>query len=194
MKKIAIILVPILLVACASAPKTDSSQAPQVREVANEPPAITNSGASRTDQTEIEARKLEAARKLEEARLLEEARKKLENESLELQKQSVYFDFDKYVVKPEYQSIVQRQAEFVKTHRNVIVTLEGNADERGSNEYNLSLGDRRANAVQKNMELLGVPTTQIRAVSMGEEKPRLSCHEEKCWKENRRNDFFYKLN
>lgn len=194
MKKIAIILVPILLVACASAPKTDSSQAPQAREVANEPPAITNSEANRTDQTEIEARKLEAARKLEEARLLEEARKKLENESLELQKRSVYFDFDKYVVKPEYQSIVQRQAEFVKMHRNVIVTLEGNADERGSNEYNLSLGDKRANAVQKNMELLGVPTTQIRAVSMGEEKPRLSCHEEKCWKENRRSDFFYKLN
>lgn len=188
MKKIAIILVPILLVACASAPKTDSSQAPQAREVANEPSAIANSGTSRANQAGIEARKLE------EARLLEEARKKLENESRELQKQSVYFDFDRYVVKPEYKSIVQRQAEFVKMHRNVIVTLEGNADEQGSNEYNLALGDKRANAVQKNLELLGVPTTQIRAVSMGEEKPRLSCHEEKCWKENRRNDFFYKIN
>ena len=112
----------------------------------------------------------------------------------ELEKQSIYFDFDRYAVKPEYRNIVQIQAEFIKAHKNAMVTVEGNADERGSNEYNLALGDKRANAVRKNLELLGVPATQIRAVSMGEEKPRLSCHEEKCWKENRRADFAHKLN
>ena len=176
MRKIAIVLTPLLLMACASAPKTDSSQASQTREVANKPPAIANTGASGINQAEIEARK------------------KLEYEARELQKLSVYFDFDRYVVKPEYQSVVQRQAEFVKMHKNIIVTLEGNADERGSNEYNLALGDRRANAVRKNLELLGVPATQINVVSLGEEKPRLSCHEEKCWQENRRNDFVPKPN
>ncbi|MFZ2302646.1 MAG: peptidoglycan-associated lipoprotein Pal [Gallionella sp.] len=189
MKKIAIILIPVLLVACASSPKTESKT-----------PVTANTGASKINQAETDARKLEDARLLEAARKLEEARleaaRKLEearNEARELQKQSVYFDFDKYVVKPEYRAVVRRQAEFVKKHKNVTVTLEGNADERGSNEYNLALGDKRANAVRKNMELLGVSSNQIRAVSMGEEKSRLSCHEEKCWKENRRNDFIHKF-
>ncbi len=176
MKKVAVILFPILLAACASEPKT-GSQPSQSGGAANKPPAAAQSGASGINQAEIEARKLEEAR----------------NEARELQKQSVYFDFNKYVVKPEHQNIVQRQAEFVKTHKNVTVTLEGNADERGSNEYNLALGDKRANAVRKDLELLGVPATQIRVVSMGEENPRLSCHEEKCWKENRRNDFIHKF-
>ncbi len=72
--------------------------------------------------------------------------------------------------------------------------MEGNADERGSAEYNLALGDRRANAVRKNLELLGIPTAQIKTLSFGEEKPRLLCHEEKCWQENRRDDFVHKLN
>ncbi|MDD5301209.1 MAG: OmpA family protein [Gallionella sp.] len=188
MKKIALILVPILLAACASTPMTDTPPTPQAREAVTKPPVVDNSEA-----IEANRRMLEANRKLEEARLLEESRK-LQYEAQDLQKQSVFFDFDRYVVKPEYQGVVQRQAEFIKMHRNDIVTLEGNADERGSNEYNLALGDKRANAVQKDLELLGVPATQIRAVSMGEEKARLSCHEEKCWKENRRDDFFHKLN
>jgi len=182
MKKIAVVLFPILLAACASEPKTDS-QSSQSGSATNKSSVAAQSGAKGINQAEIEARKLEEARKQERAR----------NEARELQKQSVYFDFDKYVVKPEHQNIVQRQAEFVKTHKNVTVTLEGNADERGSNEYNLALGDKRANAVRKDLELLGVPATQIRVVSMGEENPRLSCHEEKCWKENRRNDFIHKF-
>lgn len=182
MKKLTVILVPIFLAACASAPKTDS-QASQPAGAASKSSTAANSGTSGINQAEIEARKLEEARRLEKAR----------NEARELQKQSVYFGFNKYVVEPEHQNVVQRQAEFVKTQKNVTVTLEGNADERGSNEYNLALGDKRANAVRKSMELLGVPATQIRVVSMGEENPRLSCHQEKCWKENRRNDFIHKF-
>lgn len=107
----------------------------------------------------------------------------------EMQKQSVYFDFGEFVVKPEYRELIRKQAELMKANPNVIVTLQGNADERGSSEYNLALGDRRANAVRKALQVLGVSDSQIRTVSLGEEHPKLTCHEEQCWKENRRTDF-----
>jgi peptidoglycan-associated lipoprotein len=107
----------------------------------------------------------------------------------EMQKQSVFFDFGEFVVKPEYQGLIQQQADILKANANIVVTLQGNTDERGSSEYNLALGDRRANAVRKALEVLGVSDSQIRIVSLGEEHPRLSCHEERCWKENRRTDF-----
>lgn len=174
MKTIAVILASLLLAACASAPKSDSSQAPQT---SNLPVTVKHA--------ESEKNALASSADIESSRLAAEAQA--------LQKQSVYFDFDRYVVKPEYRDVIQQQAAFIKAHKNDIVTLEGNADERGSNEYNLALGDKRANAVRKTLELLGTPAAQIRAVSMGEEKPRLSCHEERCWKENRRNDFIHKL-
>lgn len=113
---------------------------------------------------------------------------------LEMQKSSVYFDFDEFAIKPEYREVVHQHAQFIKKQKALTIKLEGHADERGSSEYNLSLGDRRANAVRKSLEVLGVPGGQIHTVSMGEESPRLACHEEKCWKENRRVDFIGKQN
>lgn len=179
MKKIAIALIPVFLVACASTPEPITPvEVKQGIPAAIKPAPVISAAPERTileSAAEIEARRLAAQKQA-------------------LEKQSVYFDYDDYVVKPVYQDIIQQQAAFIKAHRNDIVTLEGNADERGSNEYNLALGDKRANAVRKSLELLGVPAMQIMTVSMGEEKPRLTCHEENCWKENRRNDFFHKLN
>lgn len=106
----------------------------------------------------------------------------------EMQKKSVYFDRDEFTVKAEFNNIIQQQAESAKANR-LSITLEGNADERGSSEYNLALGSKRANAVKKSLEIMGVPSKQIRTVSFGEEKPRATCHEEKCWQDNRRVDF-----
>ena len=182
MKRIAVVLVPLLLIACSSTPKTDSSQLSQPGN-ANSSSAKSNSVAAdiaAAKNAEIESKRLAA--------------EKLAADILALQKQSVYFDFDKFSVKPEYLKVVQQQAAFIKAHKNGIVTVDGNTDERGSDEYNLALGGKRAHAVLKNLELIGVPSAQINAVSLGEEKPRLSCHEEKCWKENRRADFAYKIN
>lgn len=104
------------------------------------------------------------------------------------QKDSVYFDFDSFNIKPEYMKVIQQQAGLLNANHGS-VTLEGNSDERGSAEYNLALGDKRAYTVRKSLELLGVKGTRIDVVSFGEEKPRSSCHEEKCWSENRRVDF-----
>lgn len=179
MKKIAIVLVSFLFAACASTPKPIPP-----KEATNSPPARTKS------ETAISR----APEKTVSVSSAETEANKLAAELQVLQKKSVYFDFDKYVIKAEYLEVIRQQAEFIKAHKNDIVTLEGNADERGSGEYNLALGDRRANTARKSLELLGVPATQIKAVSLGEEKPRLSCHEEKCWKENRRDDFIHKLN
>jgi len=109
-----------------------------------------------------------------------------------IQQNSVYFDFDEFTIKPEYHGIIEQLAAFMKAHENTAVTLEGNADERGSGEYNLSLGSKRAFAVRKSLEVMGIPGRRIETVSLGEEKPRLACHEEICWKENRRTDLIIK--
>jgi peptidoglycan-associated lipoprotein len=119
---------------------------------------------------------------------------RLTAEIQKLEQQSDYFDYNKYSVKSEYQTVIQKEAEFIKGHKQDSVTLQGNADERGSDQYNLDLGNKRAFAVAQRLEKLGVPATQIKVVSLGEAKPRLTCHREQCWKENRRVDFVHQLN
>ena len=108
-----------------------------------------------------------------------------------LSKRSVYFDFDKDTVKDEYKPLVEAHSGYLKAHGDAKVTLQGNTDERGSREYNIALGQRRADAVKKAMNVLGVGDKQIETVSFGEEKPRKDCHEESCWQENRRADVVY---
>ena len=105
---------------------------------------------------------------------------------------SVYFNYDDYAVKPEFQELIKQHVELLRSSKGYAVSLEGNADERGSVEYNLALGQKRAEAVKRNLNLLGLPEAQVEAVSYGKEKPRATCHEEKCWSENRRVDFSYK--
>ncbi len=109
-----------------------------------------------------------------------------------LAKRSTYYPFDVYVVQDADKPIVQAHAQYMSEHANRKVRLEGNCDERGSTEYNLGLGQRRADGVKKMLQVGGVKDGQIETVSYGEEKPRLTCHEEKCWKENRRTDLNYR--
>ena len=108
-----------------------------------------------------------------------------------LSKRSVYFDFDSYAVKDEYRSLVQAHAQYLRDNGNARVLLQGNADERGSREYNLALGQRRADAVRNAMTLSGAKESQIESVSLGEEKPRATGHDESSWAENRRTDIRY---
>ena len=108
-----------------------------------------------------------------------------------LSKRSVYFDFDSYVVKDEYRSLVQAHAQYLRDNGNARVLLQGNADERGSREYNLALGQRRADSVKNAMTLSGAKESQIESVSLGEEKPRGLGHDEASWAENSRTDIRY---
>ena len=108
-----------------------------------------------------------------------------------LSKRSIYFDYDKDEVKPEYRPLVEAHAKYLKEHADAKVVLQGNADERGSREYNLALGQRRSVAVKKVMNVLGVNDKQIETVSFGEEKPMATGHDEASWSQNRRVDIVY---
>jgi peptidoglycan-associated lipoprotein len=109
-----------------------------------------------------------------------------------LSKRSIFFDFDSFVVKPEFQGVVETHGKFLVANPSRRVTIEGHADERGSREYNLALGQKRAEAVKARLRLIGVAETQIETVSFGEEKPRASGHDEAAWAENRRADLNYR--
>ncbi len=103
--------------------------------------------------------------------------------------ESIYFDTDRSDVTSQFKDAVKRQADWMMAHKGDIVTVQGNTDERGSNEYNLGLGHRRATAAHRMLAAMGIPAKRIKDVSFGKEKPKASCHEEKCWEQNRRVDF-----
>lgn len=108
-----------------------------------------------------------------------------------LSKRTVYFDFDKSDIKSEARQIIEAHAEYLSSRPGVRIVLEGHADERGTREYNLGLGERRAKAVQQVMSLLGVGRDQIELVSYGEERPAVMGHNEDAWALNRRVEFIY---
>ena len=108
-----------------------------------------------------------------------------------LAKRSVYYPFDVSTVQEADKPAVQAHAQYLSEHPNRTVRLEGNCDERGSNEYNLGLGNRRANGVKQMLLLGGAKANQIDTVSYGEEKPRCNDHNEACWQQNRRTDIRY---
>lgn len=104
-------------------------------------------------------------------------------------KRSVYFEFDRFDVRPEYHPLVETHAKWLRANPRARLTIEGNADERGSREYNLALGQRRAESVTRMLRLLGVQPERIEAISFGKERPRAVGHDEAAWAENRRSDF-----
>ena len=108
-----------------------------------------------------------------------------------LAKRSVYFDYDSYAVRDEYRSTIDAHARFLTSERSRRVIVQGNTDERGSREYNLALGQKRAEAVRRSLTALGVPDSQVEAVSLGEEKPRTTAQDEASFAENRRADLVY---
>lgn len=107
---------------------------------------------------------------------------------------SAYFPFDVSVVQDADKAMLQAHGQYLAGHADRKVRIEGNCDERGSTEYNLGLGQRRAESVKKVLMLNGAKAGQLTTISYGEEKPRMTCHEEKCWKENRRADLNYNAN
>ena len=108
------------------------------------------------------------------------------------QARSVYYEYDKSEIKTEGTKLIDAHAQYLREHPELKVKVEGNADERGSAEYNLALGQRRADAVQKRMSILGVSTERIETVSFGKEKPKATGHDESSWSENRRSDIVYR--
>jgi len=108
-----------------------------------------------------------------------------------LAKRSVYFDLDSYVVKDEYKTVMDAHGKYLASRPDRKVLIQGNTDERGGSEYNLALGQKRADAVRRALALRGVPESQMEAVSFGKEKPKAMGSNEEAWRENRRADIAY---
>lgn len=104
----------------------------------------------------------------------------------------VYFDYDSFVIRPEFQSVIEAHAKFLKADKSKKVALEGHTDERGGREYNLALGQKRAEAVRRALALLGVGEAQMEAVSFGKEKPAVQGSTEAAMEKNRRTEISYR--
>ena len=103
--------------------------------------------------------------------------------------EGIFFDFDKYDIRPEAKVVLEKKAAWLRANPSFKVRIEGNTDERGTNEYNMALGERRAKAAQKYFNALGISMDRMSTISFGEEKPTCTEKNEKCWSKNRRDDF-----
>jgi peptidoglycan-associated lipoprotein len=160
-------LLAILITGCSSTPDADQSGAPVESR---------DNGIATVDANNLDGRNL--PRELTDPKSI-------------LSKRSVYFDYDKYDVKAEYKDLVAAHAKFLTNNRKFKMLVQGNTDDRGSREYNLALGQKRADSMKKMLTLLGVNEDQIEAVSLGEEKPKNEGQDEAAWAENRRGDMLY---
>lgn len=115
----------------------------------------------------------------------------LKDSSNILSRRSVFFDYDQSLIKDPDRPLLQAHASYLRQHPTTKVIVQGNTDERGSREYNIALGQRRADAVKRFLALLGAEDHQIDTVSFGKEKPRCTLSEESCWSQNRRADLVY---
>jgi peptidoglycan-associated lipoprotein len=118
-------------------------------------------------------------------------RNPLKDPSSPLSKRIVYFEFDSYVVKDEYKPMIEAHGRYLQANRNAHMTVQGSTDERGSREYNIALGQRRADALKKLLILYGATEVQIETVSFGKEKPVREGHDETSWAENRRDEIVF---
>ena len=137
-----------------------------------------------------------ARREAEEMRRAREARQRQEASSMSeaarkaaFEDENIHFDFDKYVLTPQAMMILDDKAAYLREHSGVRVLVEGHCDDRGSNEYNLALGDRRANSAKDYLVKSGVAEGRITTISYGEEQPLCRQQNESCWSRNRRDQF-----
>lgn len=108
-----------------------------------------------------------------------------------LSKRSVYFDLDSFTIKDEYRPLVEAHARYLREHPSAKLMIQGNTDERGGREYNIALGQKRADAMKRMLLLLGAREEQVESVSLGEEKPKAQGGTEEAYAENRRDDILY---
>jgi peptidoglycan-associated lipoprotein len=174
MKNLALYLVvAALAAACAS---KETKEEPAVADRSTAVPPTTGGTASNTRPTQPTQPMV---------------RNELTDPNSPLSKRSVYFDYDSNAVKDEYRGLVTAHSRYLSDKRDSRIRIEGNCDERGSREYNLALGQRRAEAVKKVMTVLGVSDGRIETTSYGEEKPQAPGHDEAAWAQNRRADIKY---
>jgi peptidoglycan-associated lipoprotein len=177
---VTVVSVAVLLAACGSNVKLDENAGKGAPVENRGAGAAGGSGAATNNQSERGVAQVDLS-----------AKDPLNDPNGPLAKRSVYFDFDSFVVKDEYRGLLEAHARYLAANKTRKVVLQGNTDERGGREYNLALGQKRAEAVRKAMVALGVPDSQLEAVSFGEEKPKATGSDEAALAENRRADIAY---
>ncbi|MGE4297853.1 MAG: peptidoglycan-associated lipoprotein Pal [Desulfovibrionaceae bacterium] len=174
--KVLVLLVLVMMVGAGCAKKQVASETPVEQKPA--PAAVEKPKADTSSKAADEARLREAA--LAEAMAKAKAK---------ISANVVYFDYDKFDLKPEARDVLKEKAALLKEYPAIKVLVEGHCDERGTSEYNLALGERRARAAYEFMMLLGVRANQLEMVSYGEEYPAVQGHNEAAWAKNRRDEF-----
>ena len=175
---IAALTVSALLAACSSTPVDPASTAKTSPAATTTPSAQSPSAAARPAPASTVAALVLPPHK--------------DPKSVISTERSVYFEYDDFSVNGRYAGIVERHGKYLQGHPALAIRIEGNADERGSAEYNLALGQKRSESVLRALKLLGVKDSQMEAVSFGEERPRDAGHDEGAWSENRRADITYR--
>jgi len=202
MKRILVgICVAVFIAGCGS---TGGSKPPkkaevEQRDVTMTQPPTAEQAAAEAKRKEEEARRAAAeqpvVRPLPDTRMTEKAlsdpASQLKDPANPVSKRSIYYDFDMYNIREEFQSMVEAHGKFLLENQDLRIRIEGNCDERGSREYNLALGQRRADSVKRALTLMGVPANRIETVSFGAEKPKALGSNEEAWAENRRSDIVY---
>lgn len=145
-------------------------------------PAPTRPGVEEEAYKKAEAERQAKLQELEKAQ-------QLRNEIRLFESEHIYFDFDKAELKPEARAVLVKKAEWLRRHPEYSVLIEGHCDERGTNEYNLALGERRANAAWKFLNALGISGDRMSTISYGEERPADPRHNREAWAKNRRDEF-----
>lgn len=175
-RMVGLLFIMSILAACSSKPVKEETKSapvpPPVAQVQTPPPAAPQAQPAPAAEAKVDVNPLTDPNNI-------------------LSHRNVYFDYDKYNVKPEFQAMIEAHSKYLADHPSVKVTLQGNADERGSREYNLALGQKRAVAVKQALNVLGVQDKQIETISFGKEKPKALGHDEASWAENRRVDLVY---
>ena len=177
--------------------QVEADKAREAQALAEERAIKVESDEAARAETEAARAETEAARaEAEAARAEAEAAKGTkgvvnDNVPMGVPTSSVYFDFDKSFIFPKFDDVIQSHAGYLRANPDLKVEVQGNCDERGSREYNIGLGNRRALAVKAALELLGVQGRRITITSFGSEKPMSLGHDESSWQQNRRADFVY---
>jgi peptidoglycan-associated lipoprotein len=182
----ALLLAMLLVLGVSCAKKTVTMEA----EPMEEERAVEDAAAQQAAQDAAAAREAKLAKMSEAERQREEAAMMAEEARMRaFVEENIHFDFDKYDLKPKAMMILDEKAAYLREHPEVRVLIEGHCDERGTNEYNLALGDRRANSAKNYLVRSGVADSRITTISYGEEQPLCMEHVESCWWKNRRAQF-----
>jgi peptidoglycan-associated lipoprotein len=170
-------------------PVVDTSAADAARKRAEEEAAAAKRRAAEEAAKAARQRADEEAAAAKKRAEAEAVLKMFQEQIHAVESEKIFFDYDKADLKPEAQTILEKKAKFLQSNGSYSLTIEGNCDERGTNEYNLALGERRADAAKKFLASLGVAESRITTISYGEEKPVDSGRDETSWAKNRRDEF-----